>query len=110
MLCARSVCLLIASSTLDRLACNAGNGEAVDGCVQLVRRALRRASQSAAIVFHLPRLETWAVHYASGPAAADDSQADATSPAAQGAAEHGLGHASRSPYRCGHLSSDEGCI
>ena len=77
----------------------AGNGEAVDGCIQLVRRALRRASAAAPVVFHLPRIESWAVHCLGAPAATDDSQADATSPAAT-AHERGVGHVASSPFRC----------
>jgi len=70
--------------------------------VQVVRRALQRASPAVPVVLHLPRLETWAVHSVCASASADDSQADATSPAAvQEATEQGLGHAGRSPYGCG---------
>ena len=85
----------------DMACANAGNGEAVDGCVQLVRQALRRSSPAVPVVLHLPRVETWAVHSVCAPAATDDSQADATSPAAAfDAAEQGVGRASRSPYGC----------
>ena len=78
----------------------------MDGCVQAVRRALRRASPAMPVVLHLPQLEAWAVHCASASAAADDSQADATSPAAAlEVAEQGLGHAGRSPYGCGPSSA-----
>ena len=76
----------------------------MDGVVQVVRRALRRASPAVPVVLHLPRLETWAVHSISAPAARADSQADATSPAAaQEVAEQGLGHAARPPYGCGSI-------
>ena len=65
-----------------------------------MRRALRRASAAAPVVFHLPRLDSWAVHRIEAPAQTDDSQADATSPAA-GVPERGVEHAGATPYRCG---------